>query len=209
MKTRTIWILSGILAVFFILFLVAIKVWTDIEIGTGGMIIWIIIIILLAVGVDFTFWYLRVRKEVKEKEQEKKKLITLDEARNKVKELLMSEQYSEYERESLFEKVWHVGKSKTPMYVKLIKGEFDGDLFGIIVNMNYSDITSVQVYKEVEITREEILQDMKDTANGMAEVPEEIPDVEEEIIERPSGERTHRFRKFRKEEEKKEQGGLE
>ena len=113
------------------------------------------------------------------------------------------------EGECLYEDIWHMGESKTPVYVKLVKGEFDGKVFGVLINMENSEKRSVKQYTEYEITKEELETDMNKRANILAVSPRPTPSSEEEVIERPSGERVTRKRILSKpEQESKKEGEL-
>ena len=113
----------------------------------------------------------------------------------------MSKQYSEYEKSRIYEDVWHKGESKTPIYVVLIEGKFRGHYYGILVNLEHCEKKSIKEYKLSEWKQSEIEEDMERRANFLAVSPRPMPNMEKEVIERPSGERVYRERRISKEDE--------
>jgi len=207
-SNKILWILSGILGTIFLIIVISLAIMDKIK--TTALIIFIVIIVLAVFVVDMSFYLVRKKKKISVETGSKKiKAIDLLTAQNLAKELLMSEQFSEYEKECKYEDIWHMGDSKTPIYAKLVVGEFDGNLLGILVNMEISEKRGIKEYKEYEITRDKILEDMERRANFLAVSPRPVPAHEEEIIEKPSGERVVRRRVLAaKEAEEKESGGL-
>lgn len=208
-SNKMLWILSGIIGTVFLIIVISLAIAGKIK--TTALIIFIIIIVLLVFIIDMTFWFIRKSKKIKiEVDGVKTKVINLPTAREIFKQMILSEQYSEYEKEQILEDVWNMGESNTPVYVKLIKGEFDGNLLGGVINLENSEKRGIKEYKEVEITRDNIFTDLERRANLVAISPKSMPSREEEVIERPGGEVVRRSRIITKDEhiDKKLEGGL-
>lgn len=208
-SNKVLWILSGIIGSIFLIIVISLAVADKIK--TSSLIIFIIIIILVVITIDLLFLFIRREKRVSvEKEGKKIKVIDLETAREMAKGMLMSLQYSEYIRDERYEDVWHMGESKTPVYVRLVKGEFDGNLLGLVINMEDPIKRGIKEYREVDISEKDILNDIERRANFVAMSPRPMPSQEEEIIERPTGERITRKRRISKEDKlpSQQEGGL-
>lgn len=206
-SNKLFWVLSGIIGAVFLVIIASLGFADKIQMNT--IIIFIIVVLLLVFIVDMSFWFIRKGQKIKvENEGKIVKVITLEEARKIAKTILMSTQYSEYERERPFESVWGMGDGNTPVYVRVSIGEFDNQYIGICINMEDSKRRSSKEFtKTMELNN--VLEDLKREANLVATKPKAIPSEEEEIIERP-GERVTRKRHIHKERvpEEKKDGGL-
>jgi len=208
LSNKVLWVLTGIIGSVFLIIVASLAIAGKIK--TTSLIIFVVIILLLVFAIDMFFWFIRKGKKVSvEREGRKIKVIDLEQAREITKDMLMSEQYSEYIREERYEDIWHLGVKETPVYVRLVKGEFDGNLLGLIVNMENPERRGIKEYKETEINQQNILLDMERRGNLIAMSPRAIPSHEEEVIERPGGEVVRRRRTISHEDKEfKIDGGL-
>lgn len=206
LTNKSLFILSGIIGAVFLVIVISLAV-AD-KINSAALIIFIIIIVLLALIVDGFFWFVRKGKKISvEQEGQRIKAINLDTAREVADDILMSKQFSEYERERPYENVVAMGRGNTPMYLRISVGEFDGKYIAICVNMQDPKRRGSREYpKSMKV--EDVLEDFKKEANLTSSDPIPTPSHEQELIERP-GERLVRTRHIVHEEKRpEEQGGL-
>ena len=168
MKTKWLWIISGIIAFMFLVLLISLAA-TD-NIGILPAIMFCIIIVLIIAAVDFLFWFLGKRSSSEVHPNRTTKKITKDEA-NDIADSMMLDIYAEYEEERPYEDIWAAGSTNTPVFVRLSRGEFSGDMFGIVINMEDPDRTGIKVYKIMEDDRKSIDYDLKNRANLVAVSP--------------------------------------
>lgn len=206
MKTKILWWITGIIGVVFILFLVILAATTDI-VKFGAVAVFSIIIIFIVIGINLISIYLKRKRDTitTEKDGMKMKAITLDEAKIVATKAIESEQYSDYIHEKIFEGIWNKGHNNSPIYVLLCEGEFESVYYGICINMENSK-PIVRKYEKTKDINKFILPDLEHWSNLISTSPRPTPRTEEELIERPSGERVIRTRDINDEvkEEKKE-----
>lgn len=176
MKTKWLWIISGIIAFMFLVLLISLAA-TD-NIGILPAIMFCIIIVLIIAAVDFLFWFLGKRSSSEVHPNRTTKKITKDEA-NDIADSMMLDIYAEYEEERPYEDIWAAGSTNTPVFVRLSRGEFSGDMFGIVINMEDPDRTGIKVYKEMEVDSKSIDYDLRDRANLVAISPNPPVPVQE------------------------------
>lgn len=164
MKSKILFYISGIIAILFIATLIFLNVAE--VINFGSMIAFVVVIMILVVGVNVVMWYIRTRKQ---NDEEPDKSIGLEEARrlalNEIRE-----QYSEKEREKKHDGVWNMGLSKTPIYTRLLVGDFDGKYISILINMNNPDRKDSKTYPLTDL-QQKIEEDVLKRANSLADVP--------------------------------------
>lgn len=178
MKSKWLWIISGIIGGIFLIVLISLAATEKIRVLPA--VIFIIIVILLIVIIDLVFWFIgRGKKDIKVPDKITKR-VNKDQA-NKISDEMMLDKYAEYEKERPYEDIWSAGSTNTPVFVRLSKGEFTGDLFGIVINMQDPDRTGIRQYKETECDVKSIDIDLKERANLVAMSP--VPSVPEQVIE--------------------------
>lgn len=179
MKAKLFYWLSGTIGGLFLLALFLLKTFDKVQ--WGGFIFFIIIIIILVIGVDLVTWLTKVRnKKTVNTVVEKNKLVTLEDARQVFKKELMSTQYSEYERDVLSEGVVQMGSANTPVYVKLIRGEFEGQLHGGVVNMLDPVRKAFATYPD-SMKIEDIYTDLEKKSNLVSFAPS--PEIQKKVTE--------------------------
>lgn len=174
MNIKSLWIITGIVGSVFLIILISLAAADKIKIGS--LILAVVIVILLSAAVIMVFWYIDKNKRsvVVGREGEKKRIITPDEAAKLVNEILIHN-YAEYEDEVKYKNVWSVGESKTPVYVRLVKGKFDNNYIGIVINLEDSSRTGYNEYREEDTSMREIMDDLRDMANSVAFSPRPTP----------------------------------
>ena len=168
MSIKWLWIISGIIAFMFLILLISLAAADKIKIFSA--IIFCIIIVLIIAAVDFLFWFLGKKNNSNIEPDKKTKKITKDEA-NEMADEMMFNKYAEYEMERTYEDIWAAGSTNTPVFARLSVGEFSGDMFGIVINMEDPDRTGIKVYKIMEDDRKSIDYDLKNRANLVAVSP--------------------------------------
>ena len=173
MKSNVMYWISGIIGVLFLLILIVLKVSDKIKLG--GLILFSVIVIILIVSVDLGFNFINSKKKVSDIIKNGKKVLTLQEARNLAKSKLLDKQYADYEKENKWEDVLEMGKNNTPIYFKLVRGEFEGVLYGIIINMQDLTRGGIKEYDDSHLSLDNIKEDMFRRGNLAAFSP--APDV--------------------------------
>ena len=169
MKIKILYWLSGIIGIIFIIFFIILASLKKVNLGIG---IAAIIIVLLLVGVgDTIVWFINSRRGVKE--EKKSKLASLEDLRAiSIKALI--EDYYEYEKDLLWEDIIEMGDKHTPIYIKLVRGEFENRLYGIVINV--ADVINrkgIAEYDDKRMSMEEIKIDILKRANLAAYSPKE------------------------------------
>ena len=83
-----------------------------------------------------------------------------------------------------FEDIWHTGHSNTPIYARLIMGEFDGKYLGILINMENKNMSGIKEYDAT--TNLDIIKiDMRDRANLLASTPRPLPEMQRTVVQDP------------------------
>jgi len=208
MENKPLWILSAVIGAVFLIIVISLAVADKIQ--TTALIVFTVIILLAVFLIDMSFYIVnKKRGNDLEVEHKKIKIISKDDARKIVEEMLMDTNISEYEDECLYEDIWHMGESKTPIYIKCVRGKFEGNLYGIIINMENAEKQSIKEYIESKVTETEIEIDIEKRANFIAVSPRPTPSSEEEVIEKTDGTRLTRKRILTKsEQDSKSIGGL-
>lgn len=170
MKTKTLYWASGILGFILLVILVILRISDKIKLG--GLILFSIIVVVVVIGVDLVFSFRKPKSKLTE-DKTPKVVINLERARLLASQMLANEQYSEYEKNKHWEDVLRMGKSNTPTYFKLVSGEFEGNLYGIVINMVDPDSGGIEEYDPQEYTIEDIKKLMMTRGNlaAMKAVP--------------------------------------
>lgn len=206
LENRTIWIISWIIGAVFVAILISLTA-AD-KLSVGFMFVWITLTLFIVFIVDLSFYFIRKQKTISiEQEGIKVKVINLETAREMANKIIMSTQFSEYERESWDNTVYNCGDSRTPIYHKTIIGEFDGNVISILINMENKERISSKEYYLSEMNKEQIYADIDKRANKLASVPAAMPSSEDEVVEKPSGERVYRKRQLTRETVPQEKKG--
>jgi uncharacterized membrane protein len=152
------------------------------------------------------------KKQDKEKGNEGK-VMGEEEAERLAKEVYYKPDVLEYEKKLIQGGVGYFGKSgyEKPVYVRKALTYFEGIIIGIVVNMMTKQV-KYRLYDNVKWDEEKIDEDILHMANTIVQRPAADLGREEEVIERPGGERVVRTRSYSREEEEakeKEPEGLE
>ncbi len=211
MKNKTLYLLSGIIGVAFIIVLIILRA-TD-KIKLGNLLIFSGIIIALVIFVDVGVTMFQGRKLNIPNKTSGNKTVSLDEVREIAKKKLMEVQYAEYEKEKLWEDILGMGRNNTPTYFKLVRGEFERKLYGIIINMVDTERGGIKPYDDTKMSEEKIKQDMLERGNLAAFMPSPTTPMRTTEIQDPMSGKTILTREpsFARPamEEKNEEGGLQ
>ena len=170
LNLKILYWISGIIGILFtILFFVLVSL-NKISLGIG--IGFIVLVISLVVIGDVIVWFVNTRK--KSKEIDKKKLPTLSELREMCVKSLADLRYCEYEKENLWEDVLGLGNKNTPIYIKLVRGEFEHKLYGFVINVEEPDLRNgIKEYDDKNMHIDEIKNDILNRANLASSSPKE------------------------------------
>lgn len=174
-----------------------------------------IVIFLILAGVITALISFMKKKQKSSDELEGKDFISEVEAEKIATTLLFSPDVMEYEKKLLYKVVRYFGSTgnEVPVYIRKFTSEFENKTVCIFVNMKTKK-SSFKFYDDIAMSQSAIDTDILREANLLVERPALQPDTEEEIIDRPSGERVTRTRLVRREDEeevlpKEEVGGME
>lgn len=168
MNIKILYYISGVLGVLFIIVFIILASLNKVSFAFG---ISAGLVILLLVGLgDVIIWFVTSKRKVAETPT--KKLMTMEEARKAATESLMTLDYLEYEKEILWEDIIGMGTKNTPVYIKLVRGEFENKLYGIIINLEEKK-PGVKEYDDKKIHFEAIKNDLLYRANLASSAPKE------------------------------------
>ena len=168
MKARTLYWISSIIGGIFIIVALILRSLGKIQLGV--LITTSIIVLIVAIAINVLFWYVHSKKEISEIADSKLKVVSPEVAEAKAKELLM-EKHFEYPREEEFHKVGEKGDRNTPVLSKLYRGEFEGKLYGIAVNMFDINRNSIVEYDDSQMDINKIKEELEMQANDVAFAP--------------------------------------
>lgn len=174
MQPRILFFISGIIGVVFLILVIALNV-TEV-INFGSMMAGILVIMLIVILANVVNWWVKSRKI---EGVPSSKSMKVEEARAFAQEIITGTTYSEIERELLHEDVWSMGRKNTPIYVRLVKGDFDGNIISVLINMENPQKFGHKPYSP-ELRQEEIERDILKRANLLSATPK--PEERHKVI---------------------------
>lgn len=154
-----------------------------------------IAITLFVVIIVYVFFYFFNKPKNLLDTKNQVKAITLEQARELARNATRCVEYMDYCDEGLGEWIWKLGEGndKTPIYGRKARGEYQNDIYVILINMYYPDEKNIMINpSEEKIERE---------ANLLARAPTTTIE-EQQVIDYPGGVRETKIRKAVSHDEK-------
>jgi|WetSurMetagenome_2_1015567.scaffolds.fasta_scaffold121436_2 hypothetical protein len=165
MKNKTLYIISGIICLLFLIVFFTLFGMGNIKLS--ALITFVIIVIILVSIVDILYWYVNKTKtdivtNDKNIDKSEAKLLAIE---------MLNNNYFENVDEIDYEDVLEMGTKNTPIYVLVVRGEFEKKLYGIVINMKDTTRSGIKKYSDTQIKIEDIKADVLDRANSCAFSP--------------------------------------
>lgn len=170
-KAKVLFTLSGILGAVFVIIFISVATSTDRLSISAGIFASIIVILLIGMA-DVVYWLFNSRKKVKE--INKGKQVTPEVLKALSDELLFKD-YSEYEGRLLSCDMPEMGSGRTPIYIRIFRGQFEEKIYGVVINTQDLNRKGIEEYDDSVVTRDEIKMDILRRANLAAFAPKEQP----------------------------------
>lgn len=164
MQPKVLFFISGIIGIVFLILVIALNV-TEV-INFGSMMAGIVVIMLIVILANILNWWLKSRQNAPAPSS---KAIKIEQAKEIAKRIV-SEEYSEIEREVYYEDIWTMGRQNTPIYVRLGVGDFDGNIINVLVNMENPEKVSHKGY-DPETKQDLVERDVSRRANLLSGAP--------------------------------------
>lgn len=177
MKPKTLFVLSGIIGGIFILIMIVLAVSDKIKLGP--MIIFVVIVIVIIAAVDGIFYFKNKQNPDGDPIAAQKDAISREQAKALSDELLGSPDIAEIpsvEEGNVYEDVLEFGSKNTPIFIRIVRGEFEKKMYGIVINMLEPQRRGIEEYDDTKMTYEDIKAEVFKRANAAAFSPRpEIP----------------------------------
>lgn len=163
LKKYIIWEIGISLFIFILLFILALSDIINFAILIGGG------VLIIVVGL-ITWYIVIIRKKKDEDKEVVQKVMSKETAESLSKDILYDLNILEYEKEVYESDIRKEGNNDTPIYVRTIRGMFEGKVISIIINM-IDKVKGIKIYDDTLIDGKEIDEDINRRANRISQSP--------------------------------------
>ena len=180
MKIKLLYWATGIIS--FIMIIVLVSLGAADKISLGAVLGFIVFVVISSVGIVGVSMYFESRKKIET--PSKGKVIGNEEAEKIIDDLLFK-RHAEYPSENTKGGVREMGRSGTPIYIKICRGQFGDKIYGVVLNMIDTNRIDCEEFDDSEISFEKISEKVLEMGNGVAFSPTPVPKVRRRELRSP------------------------